>query len=113
MLLSMLSALARRNVDPWDEASRLARLPRATAVQLLTALIAALPEGSSARSNPEMHAERLTALLPQSAATVSQSRPASIPGARISQQGRIRYALFCLLLMTVFLAAQWLMEHSR
>jgi hypothetical protein len=27
MVLSVLSALARVNVDPWDEAARLARLP--------------------------------------------------------------------------------------
>jgi hypothetical protein len=50
MLLSVLSALARLDVDPWDEASRLARLPRSAAIQFLTTLIGALPDGSSARS---------------------------------------------------------------
>ena len=52
MLLSVLSALARLNLDPWDEAARLARLPRATATSYLTTLIAALPEGPAARTDP-------------------------------------------------------------
>ena len=40
MLLSVLSALARLDVDPWQEAADLARLPRDSATQRLTALIA-------------------------------------------------------------------------
>jgi hypothetical protein len=117
MLLSVLSALARLDVDPWDEASRLARLPRPAAVQFLTALIAALPHGSSARSDPEMHAERLTALLPQKVITKPESKGPSkrplIAEATTSRQGLVRYALFCLLLMVLFFGAQWLMEHAR
>jgi hypothetical protein len=65
MLLSVLSALARLNVDPWDEASRLARSPRGAATLFLTILIAALPGGASAPGDPEMHARRLTALPPR------------------------------------------------
>ena len=41
--LSVLSALARLNVDPWQEATSLARMPREAAVVRLTALIDALP----------------------------------------------------------------------
>src|SRR5271155_19523 len=65
MLLSVLSALARLNVDPWDEASRLARLPREAVIRFMATLIAAQPDGVSARADPEMHARRLSALLPQ------------------------------------------------
>ena len=47
--LSVLSALARRDVDPWLEAAELARLPGKTSTRRLASLIAALPDGSSAR----------------------------------------------------------------
>jgi len=41
--LSVLSAFARLNVDPWEEATSLARMPRKAAVVRLNALIDALP----------------------------------------------------------------------
>lgn len=65
MVLSVLSALARRNLDPWDEAARLARLPRAAAISFLTTLIATLPDGPSPRTDPGPMAERLIDLLPR------------------------------------------------
>ena len=40
MLLSVLSALARLDVDPWQEAAQLAGLPGETATQRLASLIA-------------------------------------------------------------------------
>ncbi|MGB7100358.1 MAG: hypothetical protein WBD95_16555, partial [Xanthobacteraceae bacterium] len=48
MPLSVLSALARLDIDPWQEAAELARVPRETATQRLALSIAALPDGSSA-----------------------------------------------------------------
>jgi hypothetical protein len=53
MPLSVVSALARLDIDPWQEADKLARLPRETATQRLASLIAALPEGPSAHLAPE------------------------------------------------------------
>jgi hypothetical protein len=41
LLLSVLSALARMDVDPWQEASELARLPREAAIQRRSDLPAA------------------------------------------------------------------------
>jgi hypothetical protein len=38
--LSVLSALARLDIDPWQEADKLSQLPGETAVQRLTSLIA-------------------------------------------------------------------------
>jgi hypothetical protein len=43
--LSVLSALARLNVDPWQEAMSLALMPREAAVVRLAALIDTLPNG--------------------------------------------------------------------
>ncbi|MGA7451114.1 MAG: hypothetical protein WBW73_07500 [Rhodoplanes sp.] len=43
--VSVLSALARLDMDPWQEAAELAQLPGETATQRLVSLMAALPDG--------------------------------------------------------------------
>jgi hypothetical protein len=65
MLLSVLSALARLDVDPWEEAAALARLPEDAATRKLASLIAALPAGPSARLDSATIAARLIPLLPR------------------------------------------------
>ena len=45
MPLSVLSALARLDIDPWEEAAELSELPKDTATQRLASLIARLPGG--------------------------------------------------------------------
>jgi hypothetical protein len=67
MELSVMSALARRNVDPWHEAARLSRLPRAVATQELCVMIAELSPRDPNRASPRSIAERLIAPLPLSA----------------------------------------------
>jgi hypothetical protein len=64
MPLSVLSALARLNVDPWEEASELCELPKDTAAHRLAALIARLPGGRWAQADCGAIAERLVELLP-------------------------------------------------
>jgi hypothetical protein len=113
MLLSVLSALARLNVDPWDEASRLSRLPRESATQFLVTLIAGLPGGSSARADPEMHAKRLSALLPLPTTQYSyQSNPKFPLALTVDRRGLVRYMVYYAALAALFLGAQWLMERS-
>jgi hypothetical protein len=114
MLLSVLSALARLNLDPWDEASRLARLPRDAATRFLANLIAAQPDGSSARTDPELHAKRLAALLPH-AVTSSNSRPSKpiSTGVTSARPILIRYVLYYIALAIFVYGAAWLMERSR
>jgi hypothetical protein len=62
--LSVVSALARMDLDPWAEAAKLAKLPVEIATQKLSALISALQEIPSARQEPRKIAARLVALLP-------------------------------------------------
>ena len=64
MRLSVLSALARMNVDPWEEATRLAAMPRAIAEKTLLSILD-LVSGRSWKS-PEAAAiaARLVRLLP-------------------------------------------------
>jgi hypothetical protein len=65
MPLSVLSALARLDLDPWQEASELSDLPKDTAKQRLASLIARLPGGRWARADSRAIAERLIDLLPR------------------------------------------------
>jgi hypothetical protein len=62
-LLTVLSMLARRDVDPWEEAADLSRLPRDTAARRLISMIAASP-GQSSTADQTAVADRLIALLP-------------------------------------------------
>lgn len=83
-LLSVVSALARLDVDPWKEAASLARMPSDQAKRRLASLIASLPNGpaSGVSLPPEIIAARLIALLPEprsanaaAAATLRQVGP--------------------------------------
>jgi hypothetical protein len=65
MTLSLLSALARLNVDPWEEAAGLSQLPKHTASQKLASLIARLPPGAWAQADCSAIADRLIELLPR------------------------------------------------
>jgi hypothetical protein len=62
--LTVQTALIRLGFDPWQEAARLSGLPKAAAVQALTAAIARLPEGDWAAANLPDIAARLVANLP-------------------------------------------------
>ena len=79
MLLSVLSALARLDLDPWREAAELARMPQQIARQRLTSLIEALPNQPPTRPEPEAVSTRLIALLPP-AASPSVASSNKLPG---------------------------------
>jgi len=65
MLLSVISALARLNLDPWQEAANLAQLPKTTATRRLASLIESLPDGPSTHLDAGTTAARLIAHLPR------------------------------------------------
>jgi hypothetical protein len=65
MPLSVLSALARLDLDPWKEAAELSELPKDTATQRLATLIARLPGGRWAQADSGAIADRLIELLPR------------------------------------------------
>jgi hypothetical protein len=64
MWLSVVSALARLDIDPWAEVASLATMSTEAAIERMRLLIASLPEQSSLSSDPEAIATRLIALLP-------------------------------------------------
>ena len=63
--LSIVSLLARLDLDPWQEAARLAGLPMEAAAQKLASLLAALPVPSLKPADAPTIATRLIALLPR------------------------------------------------
>jgi hypothetical protein len=84
MQLSVLSALARMDVDPWDEATRLAAIPKAIAVRTLASTVGRVLGKSRNPSEMEVIAARLVQLLPQrgEGATVAQTETARVGAQR-------------------------------
>ena len=66
-MLSLISVFARRGTDPWQEALRLAELPRPEAIDSLALTIASMPNGSWSIPAATSIATRLIALLPAQA----------------------------------------------
>jgi hypothetical protein len=111
MPLSVLSALARLDIDPWQEAAELARLPRETATRRLASSIAALPDGPSAHPELGTIAGRLIALLPRQADStiVSQGGLLDVGDATKFRAGMCMFAV----LFAFMLAAQWLVASHQ
>lgn len=110
-VLSVLSVLARSNLDPWDEAARLAKLPRAAARQILATLIAAIPEDPLARRDSEALVERLIALLPKRVSPAD--RPPTIGTQRTVAPSYARTAAWVLYIAAILfmLVTQWRSGH--
>jgi hypothetical protein len=106
MVLSVMSAFARRNVDPWQEAARLSQLPRDVATRELCAMIAELPPGSPSRASPQAITERLMAALPRYAGSAASPRKTSPGRVALSRRETVRNAvvLLFLLVVTAFIA---------
>jgi len=103
MTLTVLSALARLDLDPWDEAGRLSKLSRAEAADSFAGSLAKLPamptwpQGTAAGTTA-----RLVALLPQDGSF--WPAPATEPASASLHALRQRAALLALLVVAVMLA---------
>lgn len=72
--LSVVSALTRLGLDPWEEATRLTPLPKARAAEALATLIARLPIRRTLSSDDLAISQRLVELLPAQKSALSQGR---------------------------------------
>lgn len=109
LLVTVLSAFARQNIDPWQEAADLDGLPRDTAVQKLTSIIAALPSHQPMLGDPTPTAVRLIALLPRRAASLNRrSNPADMPSPAHSQS--LPKALWIAAYIALLLLNLWLFK---
>ena len=110
MQLSVLSALARQNVDPWQEAAQLTRLSEKTAIQRLMSLIPLLSDGSSVNQDSDIVAIRLVALLPHHAPSRIPSRKMLADADAIKGfSGVILYVVFVLF----SLGTQWITVNHQ
>ena len=111
MTLSVLSALVRSNVDPWQEATELARLPVKAATRRLVLLIAELPCGPSAPLVPEAIATRLIALLPRKIHSNVLSSKKLLGIAVVPNAWVVVYGVF--IFMAFVLATQFITESAQ
>jgi hypothetical protein len=87
MFLSMVSALARLDLDPWREAASLSKLPTAAATERLSSLLSSLPSSQLTIPAPDTIA-RLVGLLPGSVKEAAWS-----PGAEVAKLDKWRMPL--------------------
>ena len=99
MTLSVMSAFARRNVDPWQEAARLSHLPREVATGELSAMIAELPLGAPGLASPRTIAERLIGPLPRHAGSAASPGKTLSGSAALTRRETVRTAVVLLLLL--------------
>ena len=108
MPLSVLSALARSDVDPWQEATKLARLPPDTAKERLAAMIGALPGGSTAPFDIGTITARLIALLPRPTVSAVAPHKQLLAGAAM-QMPAVRSTVTCAILLALLVGAKLFM----
>jgi len=104
--LSVVSALARLDLDAWAEASKLALMPKDIAAEKLSAFIRRCTEFPQAVRDSHKIAERLVVLLPTRATLARQQAEAPIAPGQATQSGRS--AMVFLLVMVVLVGAQLL-----
>jgi hypothetical protein len=113
-LLSVLSAMARMNLDPWQEAANLAGMPVKAAASRLAALIAALPGTPAAPGETGLIAARLVKLLPGQTRSVlpSLTPRKTLPGflGMLTQPRTALYLLF--VLIALVFASMWGAAHQ-
>jgi hypothetical protein len=102
--VSVLSALARLDLDPWGEAAKLARLPKELAAHRLAGLLAPCA-ATAAPAQARRTAARLVALLPSGfTIPAPQSSPAAATGPAITHARSI--LAFLLIFVVAMLSIQ-------
>ena len=104
--LTVLSALARLGIDPWEEAARLSQMSEESATTSLTATIAGLPEGNWKASDSRSIASRLLSFLPRRRAKSEQSREGGTTEGQVSSPGGLNW-LAWIALAAILIALFW------
>ena len=112
MTLSVLSTLARLDVDPWQEAGRLAKLPRLTAVNWLAGTIARMPSSLWSLADATVIAGRLVSLLPPRGPAIPKSRPSVLPAPGMPRGLKQRIAM-AVLMAVMFAGLSWSLAERQ
>jgi hypothetical protein len=107
MLLSVLSALARLDVDPWQEAAALAKMPAQDATVRLASLLSSLPSDAARLLAPNT-VLRLIALLPK--APLRDPRPSE---SAVGVTARYWIVAFYFLMTFALMFAEQMAEDRR
>jgi hypothetical protein len=99
MRVSVLSALARLGVDPWQEAQDLAALPTESAGQRLDTLIAVLPDVPALRQDHRAVATRLIALLPRAVSGRIEPGTTATDAGQATRTGSFVFGAFLIFLL--------------
>ncbi len=110
-MLSVISTLARLDLDPWQEAAQLDSLPDRNATERMASLIAALPDAPTTHRDSGTIAARLIALLPRRAPTNAQPRKTLLNADEVTQFKAGTYMYVGLILF--MLAAQWIVNGTQ
>lgn len=109
--LTVLSILARLDIDPWEEAARLAQLPGEAAARALAGLISTVPKGSATPPDCGTIATRLITLLPRTAEPENAALRVSSVGPRVNQIPTraiaVARAVLYLLVAALLLVGPW------
>lgn len=105
MSLSVMSGLTRLGLDPWEEAARLAALPKALAADALVPVIARLTVGWPERADNLAISQRLVAFLPRREQMALSLREQTVGKDRKYFHAVIFFA--CLALAVVMLTVIW------
>ena len=109
MPLTVLSALARMDVDPWEEASKLTHLPQERAVTRLACLLGALRNAPVAGLDPARIAAPLIALLPCPRDRMPPLRKVFAEAVPTKNAAAVSTFLTVLTYLIFMLLSQWLM----
>ncbi|MEP7244469.1 MAG: hypothetical protein ABI885_12430 [Gammaproteobacteria bacterium] len=110
--LSVLSALARLDRDPWEEAATLARLPADAAALQLASLLRALPAESLVETDRGATATRLIALLPRRASSGVRD-PAPVGAVPPAHSGPGANVIFFAIYIIVLLVSQFITARHQ
>ncbi len=107
-VLSVLSAMARMNLDPWQESKDLGELSAKAAARRLASLIAAVPGGPSDPDESSVIAARLVKLLPSQTRSILPPLPPHEELLDLKTLAKSRMALYVLVaLIALVLATTW------
>lgn len=113
MLLTVLSALARLDIDPWEEAAALSRLPGVAATRKLALLLATLPGRSGIGADWGAVASRLISLLPGRVAPGAPARPSMTEVAATPRPPMLTSLIVYLAIMLLMFTGEWLISRAH
>ena len=111
--LSVLSFLARQDLDPWLEAEKLAALPEESATRALASMFAALRDWPTAGPDTRTIAARLVTLLPHRAGLKVTPQEKALRDWAVTKSVSFPYLIVALTLAALFvISSRAVSTHS-